>query len=87
MHIFQAHFSKLSLYNYGDIIGGCDIMMCTGTPGRLRGTAYDWDYILDTYTWCVLYVVLWVYEVVICMDSVLSAGIVGWGMIGKKGRG
>jgi hypothetical protein len=36
--LFQARFSKLSLYNYGDIIGGCDIRMCT--PGTPRGAAY-----------------------------------------------
>jgi hypothetical protein len=35
--LFQAYFSKLSLYNYGDIIGGCDIMVCTDTPGTPRG--------------------------------------------------
>jgi hypothetical protein len=39
--LFQAHFSKLSLYNYGDIIGGCDIRMCTSTPGTPHGAAYD----------------------------------------------
>jgi hypothetical protein len=36
--LFQA---KLSLYNYGDIIGGCDITVCTSTPGTPRGAAYE----------------------------------------------
>jgi hypothetical protein len=37
---FQAHFSKHSLYNHGDIIGGCDIRVCTGKPGTPSGAAY-----------------------------------------------
>jgi hypothetical protein len=47
--LFQAHFSKLSLYNYGDVIGGCDIRVCTGTPGTpstLLGVAYAFYFLL-----------------------------------------
>jgi hypothetical protein len=40
--LFQEHFSKPSLYNYGDIIGGCEIRVCTGTPGTQRGSAYGY---------------------------------------------
>jgi hypothetical protein len=38
--LFQAHFSKFSSYNYGDIIGGFDIRVRIGTPGTPRGVAY-----------------------------------------------
>jgi hypothetical protein len=42
--LFQVHFSKLSLYNYGDIIGGCDVKVCTDSPGTPRGAAYGEQY-------------------------------------------
>jgi hypothetical protein len=38
--LFQARCSKFSVYNYGNIIGGFDIRVRTGTPGTLRGVAY-----------------------------------------------
>jgi hypothetical protein len=44
--LFQTHFSKLSLYNNGDVIGGCDITVCTGTPGTPCGAAYAFCFLL-----------------------------------------